>query len=91
MVLHTDKVFMWTDSQVTLCYIRNEQRRFSNYVMNRTHETREKTEVKDRNYVPGELNVSDVCTRTVNEVQVGETWIKGPDFLNPFSAMGYYF
>ena len=72
MVLHTDKIFMWTDSQVTLCYIRNEQKRFSNYVMNRTYEIRERTEVKDWNYVPGELNVADVCTRTVNESQVGE-------------------
>ena len=80
MDLPMDKTFMWTDSKVTLSYIRNEQKRFSNYVMNRTDEIRKKTDVENWRFVPGKLNVADIGTKCFG-IKETKTWIEGPEFL----------
>ena len=82
--LPIDRSFMWSDSMVVLAYIRNEEKRFSSYVMNRTNEIREKTDVKDWNFVPGKLNSADLGTRPITDKMDGkpiDTWVNGPDFL----------
>ena len=41
--MEVDRVVFWTDSMITLNYIRNETRRFQTYVANRITEIRDKT------------------------------------------------
>ena len=84
MSLPNDKTFMWTDSKVTLSYIRNENRTFSSYVMNRTNEIREKTDVSEWRFVPGKLNVADIGTKCFG-IDETKTWIEGPEFLKESS------
>ena len=84
MRLPIDKSFLWSDSMVVLSYIRNEEKKFSTYVMNRTNEIREKTDVQDWNFVPGKLNSADLGTRPITDKKEDkpiDTWINGPDFL----------
>ncbi|XP_066937030.1 uncharacterized protein [Clytia hemisphaerica] len=84
MRLPIDKSFLWSDSMVVLSYIRNEEKRFSTYVMNRTNEIREKTNVQDWNFVPGKLNPADLGTRPITEKPEDkpiDKWVNGPDFL----------
>ena len=73
-------VFLWTDSEVTLKCIKNEERHFSSYVMNRVHEIREKTDIKDWYFIQGIKNMADKCTRSCN-VQACKEWFTGPQFL----------
>ncbi|XP_066912482.1 uncharacterized protein, partial [Clytia hemisphaerica] len=83
MRLPIDKSFLWSDSMVVLSYIRNEEKRFSTYVMNRTNEIREKTNVQDWNFVPGKLNPADLGTRPITEKPEDkpiDKWVNGPDF-----------
>ena len=58
-----EKSFLWTDSKITLSYIRNKERKFSIYIMNRLQEIRENSKVEEWNFIPGEINPADNCTR----------------------------
>ena len=58
-----DSIRFWTDSQITLCYIKNLSRKFSVYIMNRLNEIRVNSNVEEWFFVPGELNPADHCTR----------------------------
>ena len=44
------KIYYWTDSEVVLKYIRNEEKRFCVYVGNRIAEIRENSEVQQWKY-----------------------------------------
>ena len=84
MTLPIDKTFVWSDSMVTLAYIRNEGKRFTSYVMNRTNEIREKTSIEEWSFVPGKLNPADLGTRPINATSEDKPitkWISAPDFL----------
>ena len=85
MALPIDKIFVWSDSMVSLAYIHNEGKRFSSYVMNRTNEIREKTSIEEWNFVPGKLNPADLGTRPIKDPTSEDKpitkWISGPDFL----------
>ena len=80
MELFVHQVYMWTDSQVTLKCIKNENRHFSNFVMNRIHEIREKTDISSWHYVKSKDNVADYCTRSC-ELANCKQWFIGPSFL----------
>ena len=46
------KTYFWTDSQITLKYIKNESKKFPIFVMNRLHEIRANSDTTEWNYVP---------------------------------------
>ena len=53
----------WVDSQIVLKYIQNTNRNFSIFVMNRLNEIRLNSNVADWNFIPGNQNPADLCTR----------------------------
>ena len=58
-----NKIYLWTDSQITLKYINNGSKRFPVFVMNRLHEIRANSDTTEWSYVPGEMNPAGHCTR----------------------------
>ena len=71
--LPVEKVYFWTDSTLTLQYIRNTTQRLKAYVANRKTEINEATDPDDWRHIPGELNPADLLTRGVtNPAQLME-------------------
>ena len=58
-----NKTYFWTGSQIMLKYIKNESKRFPIFVTNRLHEIIANSDTTEWNYVPGEMNPADHCTR----------------------------
>ena len=79
-----ERVIFWTDSMITLNYIRNESRRFQTYVANRVAEIRDLTNSDQWRHCPGKLNPADDVSRglQMNEFLKNERWLKGPSFLH---------
>ena len=61
--IKTDSIRFWTDSQITLCCMKNLSKKFSVYIMNRLNEIRVNSNVEEWFFVPGKLNPADHCTR----------------------------
>ncbi|XP_061192133.1 uncharacterized protein LOC133200331 [Saccostrea echinata] len=84
----------YSDSQVVLGYITNENRRFYIYVANRVSRIRMSSQPSHWNYIASELNSADVATRSVKASQLADSmWIKGPDLSaesHSTSALDYY-
>ena len=78
-----DRVVFWTDSQITLQYIKNESRRFRTYVANRIAEIREITSPDQWRHCPGKLNPADDAShglkpkKLINQYR----WWKGTEYL----------
>ncbi len=78
-----NKICYWTDSEVVLKYIQNEDKRFTVYVGNRLSEIREKSEVHQWRYCPSKDNPSDDASRGLKPADVTSEcrWLTGPSFL----------
>ena len=78
-----DKVRFWTDSKITLNYIRNSSKRLSVSIMNSLHEIRLNSNINERYFIPGKNNLADQCTRynPLTSLTLNCLWIKGPHFL----------
>ena len=75
--------FYWSDSAVTLAYIRSRSKRFHVYVANRVQEIRENSDTSAWYYVPTRENPSDDASRglDLNHVTSDNRWFQGPSFL----------
>ena len=73
----------YTDSEVVLCYINNEARRFHTYVGNRIQHIRDRTEPEQWHHVSGKNNPADEASRglAVREILDNQKWFAGPSFL----------
>jgi hypothetical protein len=82
--INFSNIYYWTDSEVVLKYIMNENKRFTVYVGNRVAEIREKTKLDQWRYCPSELNPSDDASRGLFPSQLTPDcrWLNGPAFLN---------
>ena len=81
--MNCDKEIFWTDSEVTLGYIRNESERLKISVANRIELIREHSEAEQWHYVNTKENPADYVSRGIsmgNRDKV-EQWILGPKFL----------
>ena len=76
------KCFYWVDSNVALCWIKNE-RVWKQYVQNRVNEIRKLSSLDDWRFCPGAVNPADLPSRglNANELIKSEVWMKGPQFL----------
>ena len=66
-VLSISKVFLWTDSHVTLAWIRAENKEFQTFVENRVHEIRKLTDFRGWYYCNAKSNPADLLTRIHTE------------------------
>jgi len=75
--------YYWTDSQIVLRYIRSVTGRFQRFVENRVNYIVEHSSREAWRYVPGDLNVADICSRgiTVSSFMKRRDWVQGPQFL----------
>ena len=78
-----DSVTLHTDSKVTLNCISNSSRKFLPFVMNQLNEFRTNLEIKQLEYIPGDLNPTGMCTRyhLFQYLNSDSIWIRGPNFL----------
>jgi hypothetical protein len=82
--INFSNIYYWTDSEVVLKYIMNENKRFTVYVGNRVAEIQEKMKLDQWRYCPSELNPSDDASRGLFPSQLTPDcrWLNGPAFLN---------
>ena len=82
--LNISSTFFWTDSQITLQYIRNESCRFKTYVANRVCEVRQVSEPTQWRHCPGNLNPANDASRGLSAQQFlsSDRWFAGPAFLS---------
>ena len=76
-----EKVIFWSDSQIVLKWLQNEERKFPVFVMNRLNEIRSSTDISSWKFVPGELNPADEATRYNPTISTSSRWLCGPSFL----------
>ena len=76
-------VTMWTDSSITLGYIRNTTSRFKAFVANRLATVHELTSVKEWRHVPTKNNPADLASRgfAADDHKSMDQWFSGPSFL----------
>ena len=72
----------WVDSEIALCYIKNDTRRFHVFVANRVAAIRSTTEPDQWHHIPGKENPADFISRGQTPEQLkNSTWLQGPQFL----------
>ena len=81
--IETSSTHFWTDSMITLQYIRNESRRLKTFVANRVAEIRENTKPSQWHHVDGKENPADDCSRGLQifKITPDSRWLNGPAFL----------
>ena len=80
--LKIDEVHYWSDSVVTLRYIKNTTKRLKTYLANRKQEILDTTSPDQWHHCPTKDNPSDVASREVLGHQLTKTkWFTGPEFL----------
>ena len=82
-VLSIPEVFLWTDSQVTLAWIRAENKEFQTFLENRVKEIRKLTDSRGWYYCNPKSNPADLTARTQNLInfQNCDLWWAVPNFL----------
>ncbi|XP_011169353.1 uncharacterized protein LOC105202489 [Solenopsis invicta] len=83
MDLTNIKVYLWSDSTITLNWIASESRRYSMFVANRIGEIQRLTSDISWRHVPSGQNPADLLSRGLNPHQLiqATTWRNGPNFL----------
>ena len=81
--LNIKGIYFWTDSGTVLKYIRNENKRFPAYIKHQISKIRTNSDIKDRHFISGALNVSDHCTRPLKfeDCAKPNSFLSGPKFF----------
>ena len=76
-------IYFWSDSQTVLKYIKNQNQRFSAYIMHRANEIKSNSNIADWYYVSGKMNIADQCTRplTLSRFVEKSNYLNGPNML----------
>ncbi|XP_042148750.1 uncharacterized protein LOC121837237 [Ixodes scapularis] len=81
--LEVKDVHFWTDSMITLYWIRGEASRWTLFVRNRVQEIESNCESATWHHCPGKENPADLMTRglTASELVSSSLWWSGPSWL----------
>lgn len=81
--LNTENVFIWSDSEAALQWIRNNNSKIV-YVKNRVASIRELSSNFNFNYVPSSSNPADLLSRgtSLDKLSKEALWMHGPSWLN---------
>ena len=73
----------WTDSRVTLCWIKGEEREWKQFVQHRVNEIRQLVPATKWKHCHGKNNPADVPSRGMSPSEMSEcvVWIDGPKWL----------
>ena len=83
------RVFHIVDSAIVRSQIQKESYGFGTFTSTRIAEIQNKTNVEDWWWISGNINPSDLVTRSanLNDINVNSVWQKGPHFLSlPFDS-----
>ncbi|XP_065652958.1 uncharacterized protein LOC136080271 [Hydra vulgaris] len=82
-VLIVEKTCYWTDSELSLSWIKNSKRDWKLWVQHRVSKIQELSNKNDRSHIEGENNPADIPTRDLNLLtfQTNRLWWEGPLFL----------
>ena len=72
------KSTFWTDSMITLAYIRSDSRRFKTFVANRVSLIRENSTPDQWCHIVGYDNPADILSRGCNVSKLPTVWFEGP-------------
>lgn len=77
------KMRYFSDSQVTLCRLRNDYAAYRVFVANRLKTIKEQTNTEEWYYVKTDENPADFASRgkPLQEIIESKLWLEGPDFL----------
>jgi len=83
MTLKFVSVTAWTDSTITLAWIKSPTAKLKTFVANRVAKIQQLTDVTMWRHVPSKLNPADYASRGLSPREVSDhaLWWKGPDFL----------
>ncbi|XP_032294718.2 uncharacterized protein [Drosophila virilis] len=78
------RYYCWSDSAVTLAWIRNDASKFNVFVANRVAAIQELTTGMEWHHIPTELNPADIISRGAlpSELFRSPLWAHGPSFLS---------
>ncbi|UYV80693.1 hypothetical protein LAZ67_19001416, partial [Cordylochernes scorpioides] len=84
LLLQIDRVILWTDSQIVLCWIKSESKHWKPFVGNRIAEIQRLTLQSSWYYVSTKDNPADCASRGItSSEQVNHSlWWNGPDWLS---------
>ena len=87
-----DKVNCWSDSQVSLCWVKGKEKSWKPWVENRVVKIRKVVSADNWHFVKGEDNPADIPTRlTVDfDSSFWNCWINGPEFLRSTDIEFFY-
>ncbi|XP_064462610.1 uncharacterized protein LOC135373316 [Ornithodoros turicata] len=77
-------VYFWTDSTITLCWIRGTANAWKPFVANRVSEVQSLSDPDAWNHCPGTQNPADALTRgqTLEKLRDSQLWWRGPSWLS---------
>ena len=76
-----EEIILFTDSTITLAWIRNKGRRFKPFVSSRIGEIQSNVQPCQWRYIPSEHNVADDVSRGITVAELSGRWKEGPEFL----------
>ena len=87
-VVRVDDVVNWTDSMISLWWIRNTDKEYKQFVENRVSEIRRNAPPEQWRYCPTSENPADIASRGIKATALKESslWLHGPEFLSKESA-----
>lgn len=82
-----DKTYFWSDSEIVLKYICNDNLRFHVYVGNRVGMIRRHSDPGEWYFVSGKVNPADLVSRGESFHKFDmNMWLNGPEFLHDYQA-----
>lgn len=84
-----DQCYFWTDSTITLAWIKATSSQYKTFVANRVSEIQRLTNVESWRHVPTKYNPADLISRGSSVIQLlnSDLWWNGPSFLMSHSDM----
>ena len=87
-LVRNDAVVNWTDSMISLWWIRNTHKEYKQFVENRVSEIRRNSLPEQWRYCPTTENPPDIASKGIKSTALKESslWLYGPEFLSKESA-----
>lgn len=82
-IVSVSKIFAWTDSTISLCWIKSSPHKWTTFVSNRVSQIQERIAPACWHHVRSELNPADPASRGLlpSELCQNSLWWLGPSFL----------
>lgn len=86
--LKLDDVYAWSDSMVTLSWIRSSPHRWKTFVRNRVARIQENVQISSWGHIDTNTNPADCCSRGLypKDLLACTIWWQGPDWLLNFET-----